>query len=463
MNINSGDGTQSTLHSAEAERTYRKIARRLVPLLFICYIVAYLDRINIGVAKLQMMGDLHFSNSIYAFGASVFFWGYVIFEVPSNLVLSRLGARVWIARIMMTWGMFSVAVAFLVPISAMTGLGHNTVFYILRFLLGACEAGFFPGVVLFLSYWYPPRAQSQVLAGFLLSLPIASILGAPMSGWILEAMNGVMNMKGWQWVFVIEGIPAVILGLVVLSLLQDVPEEVRWLSDIEKVFVRMQLINREAEQKHRLVDAIKDSRIWTMCAIYILYGTGFYGLAFWLPTIIQSSGVKSTFQVGLLTAIPYAVSAVYMVLHATHARKTGERRLHTGLPIFIGGIGLVLSALTSSNLPVSLAFMSVAVSGLMATMTVFWTLPAGFLSGSAAAAGIAIVSSVGSLSGIVGSFVSSIALDLTGTMKSGTYILGALMALSGFLALVAPRYLYGVRTPASLHLTDATRQEQGIS
>ncbi|MDR5760551.1 MFS transporter [Caballeronia sp. LZ035] len=440
---------------------YRKVAWRLVPLLFVCYIVSYLDRINIGVAKLQMAGDLKFSNAIYAFGASIFFWGYVVFEVPSNLLLQRIGARVWIARIMITWGFFSAAVAFVEPIAHALGIAPATAFYILRFLLGACEAGFFPGVVLYLSYWYSPRRQSEVIAGFLLALPLATVLGAPFSGWILEVFNGTLAYKGWQWMFVIEGVPAMILGFVVLAFLSDIPERVDWLSTSEKQHIRMQVTNRVAEERHRFRDAIVDVRIWIMCAIYILYGTGFYGLAFWLPTIIHASGVESTLRVGLLTAIPYAVSAIYMLWHATHARKTGERRFHTGLPVLVGGIALVLSAFFSSNLVVSLVFISIAVSGLIAVMTVFWTLPAGFLSGTAAAAGIAIVSSIGSLSGILGSFVSSVALDITGTMKSGTYVMGVLMVLSGLIALAAPRSLYGAaRTDSALSAETSARAER---
>ncbi|SAK94740.1 MFS transporter [Caballeronia temeraria] len=420
----------------------RKIAWRLLPLLFVCYIVSYLDRINISVAKLQMIGDLHFNNTIYAFGASVFFWGYVLFEVPSNLLLSRLGARVWIARIMITWGLFSAAVAFIEPIAGFFALSSATVFFIVRCLLGACEAGFFPGVILYLSYWYAPRGQSRVLSGFLLALPVATIVGAPLSGWVLESMNGVMKFSGWQWMFVIEGLPAVALGLVVLAFLPDRPGNVRWLTSDEKIRVVEERANRQAERNHRFSHALKDVRVWILCLIYVLYGTGFYGLAFWLPTIIQSAGVKNTFHVGLFTAVPWAVSAVYMVWHAAHARKSMERRWHTALPILFSGFGLIMSAYTSDNLVLSMLFMSIALSGLMGVMTVFWTLPAGFLSGTAAAAGIAIISSIGSLSGILGSFVSSVALDLTGTMRSGTYILGACVLLSGLVALAAPRSLY---------------------
>ncbi|CAB3738755.1 Putative metabolite transport protein NicT [Paraburkholderia rhynchosiae] len=424
----------------------RKIAWRVIPLLFICYIVSYLDRINISVAKLQMTGDLHFSNAVYAFGASVFFWGYVLFEVPSNLLLSRFGARVWIARIMITWGLFSAAVAFVEPIAGFLGLSSATVFFIVRCLLGACEAGFFPGVILYLSYWYAPRGQSRVLSGFLLALPVATIIGAPLSGWLLLSMNGAMNFRGWQWMFVIEGLPAVALGLVVLAFLSERPENVSWLTRDQKSLVVDQRANRQAERNDSFSHALRDVRLWILCLIYVLYGTGFYGIAFWLPTIIQSVGVKSTFHIGLFTAVPWAVSAVYMVWHANHARKSLDRRWHTALPILFGGFGIIMSACNSDNLVLSLLFMSIALSGLMGVMTVFWTLPAGFLSGTAAAAGIAVISSIGSLSGILGAFVSSVGLDLTGTMRSGTYILGTCVLLSGLVAVLAPRSLYASGT-----------------
>jgi MFS family permease len=435
--------------SFDEDRVYRKIRWRLMPLLFVCYIVAYLDRVNIGVAKLKMLGDLHFDNAIYAFGASVFFWGYIIFEVPSNLLLEKLGARIWIARIMISWGVVSTAIAFVEPLARLVGMSPANMFYLLRFLLGACEAGFAPGVILYLSYWFPSRRQSQALGAFFLALPVGTMLGAPLSGWILDALNGALNLRGWQWMFVLEGLPAAALGGVVLHWLHDRPDNVRWLSDSEKAFVNLNLTQRQSQKRHEFSAALTDVRIWVLCAIYLAYATGFYGLAFWLPTIIQSAGIKSSFHVGLLTAIPYAISALYMTFHAMHARRTEERRLHTALPVLIGGLALVLSAVWFPNLVISLFFMTIAVSGLMAVMTVIWSLPAGFLSGTAAAAGIAIVSSVGSLSGILGSFVSSVAFELTGTMKSGTYVLGGLMAVSGVIALLAPRSTYGDR--ASIH------------
>jgi len=428
---------------------YRKVAWRLMPLLFVCYIVAYLDRINIGVAKLKMLNDLRFDTSVYAFGASVFFWGYILFEVPSNIILDKVGARTWIARIMISWGAVSTAIAFVGPLAQLVGVAPSTMFYFLRFLLGACEAGFAPGVVLFLSYWFPSRRQSQVLAAFFLALPVGTVIGAPLSGWLLEAFDGAMNLRGWQWMFVVEGLPAVLLGVVVFTHLQDRPDTAKWLTESERAFIKSNLTTRQSQKHHQFSAAITDGRVWILCAIYLAYATGFYGLAFWLPTIIQSAGVKSSFHVGLLTAIPYAVSAVYMCYHAQHSRKTGERRLHTALPVLVGGIALVLSAVWYPSLLISLLFMTISVSGLMAVMTIIWSLPAGFLSGTAAAAGIAIVSSVGSLSGILGSFVSSIAFEITGTMQSGTYVLGALMVLSGVIALLAPRSTFGERNTAA--------------
>jgi len=276
-------------------------------------------------------------------------------------------------------------------------------------------------------------------------------------------MNGAMNIHGWQWMFVLEGLPSVLLGVAVLTRLHGGPDSVQWLSPIEKELVKANLVSGAVGKRHEFSAAFKDLRIWMMCAIYLAYGTGFYGLAFWLPTIIHSAGVKNSFHVGLLTAIPYAGAAIYMTWHATHARKSDERRLHTALPVLIGGIGLILSAAFSTHMVISLFFMTVAVSGLMSVMTVFWSLPSGFLSGTAVATGIAVVSSVGSLSGILGSFVSSIALDLTGDIKSGTYVLGGMMVLSGVLAFLAPRSTYGnvVHAPLAPADTELELNEVG--
>jgi MFS family permease len=444
-----------------ADRLYRKIAWRLVPLLFVCYIVAYIDRINVGVAKLQMLDDLSFSSGIYALGASAFFWGYVLLEVPSNLLLNRIGARVWIARIMISWGMVSTAIAFVKPIADLAGLPTSTMFYILRFLLGACEAGFAPGVVLFLSYWFPSHRQSKVLGGFFLAVPVGTVIGAPVSGWLLEFMNGAAGVHNWQWVFILEGLPAVVLGCGVLVWLRDSPEKAPWLTNIEREFVHRNLTKIHEKESHAFLTALKDFRIWIMCVIFLLYGTGFYGLAFWLPTIIRSAGVESNFHVGLLNAIPYAISAFYMAWHAAHSSRTGERRMHTILPILIGGMGLVMSAVFAQHIAISICFMTIAVCGLMSVMTVFWSLPSGFLTGTAAATGIALISSVGSLSGIIGAFVSSIALEMTGTATSGTYLLGGFMVLSGILAFLAPRSMYGMATSATAKSADRDLELNG--
>jgi MFS family permease len=440
--------------NGDEDRLYRKIAWRLVPLLFVCYIVAYVDRINIGIAKLQMLDDLSFNNGIYALGASAFFWGYVLLEVPSNLLLNQIGARVWIARIMISWGMVSTAIAFVKPAADLAGLPASTMFYILRFLLGACEAGFAPGVVLYLSYWFPSQRQSQVLSGFFLAVPVGTVIGAPLSGWILEFMNGATDVRSWQWVFILEGLPAIVLGCAVLVCLRDRPEKAPWLTEFERALVRHNLTEIHEEEYHGFSTALKDFRIWVMCVIFLLYGTGFYGLAFWLPTIIRSAGVESNFHVGLLNAIPYGSSAFYMTWHAAHSRKAGERRMHTVLPILIGGVGLVMSAVFAQHIAISIFFTTIAVCGLMSVMTVFWSLPSGFLTGASAATGIALISSVGSLSGIVGAFVSSIALEMTGTITSGTYLLGGLMVLSGILAFLAPKSMYGMNTSATTNGSD---------
>ncbi|WP_447920282.1 MFS transporter [Achromobacter aegrifaciens] len=418
---------------------YRKIGRRIIPILMLCYVVAYLDRVNIGFAKLQMIEDLGLDNAVYAMGASIFFWGYMLFEVPSNILLHRLGARVWITRIMITWGIASGAIAFTAPLASLFGVQNSTMFYILRFLLGICEAGFFPGVVLYVNQWFPIKRQSRVFSIFLAALPVSLILGGPLSGWLLRSTHGLHSFGGWQWLLVLEAAPAVLMGLVVWFALASSAETASWLSPAEKQAVQANLARNTEHKSHRFSAALRDVRLWLLMGILLTFNTGFYGLSFWLPTIIQNSGVQDPLHIGLLSAIPYIAGGLAMFFNARHSARTGERQLHTAIPALIGGVGLILSAMFASSVPASMTFLTIAAAGILGMMPVFWTLPGTILSGAAAAAGIALINSIGSLSGVAGSFISSIAQNVTGDINNGTYVLGFSLLVAAGLAMLLPR------------------------
>jgi MFS family permease len=429
----------ATAATNDEDRIYRKVIWRILPVLLLCYMAAYLDRVNIGFAKLDMLADLGFSNTIYALGASMFFWGYFLFEVPSNLLLHRLGARFWIARIMISWAIISMAVAYTVPLARFFHVEPSTMFYSLRFLLGICEAGFFPGVILYLNYWFPAHRQSRVLSGFLMAMPISLTLGGPLSGWLMTSMQDVQGMAGWQWMLIIEGIPSILLAFVVIFCLVDKIDDAKWLSTSEKAILKN---NLQADNKHKtssLKDVFTNGRVWLLVVILLTFNTGFYGLAFWMPSIIQSAGITSSLHIGLLTAIPYSVAVVAMTLNARHSHITGERRFHAAIPAFIGCAGLILSAFFADNLVLSIIFLSVAASGILSLMPIFWTLPGTLLSGVAAAAGIGMINAIGNLSGFTGSMITAVAENLTGDINNGTYILALCLLVSGALILAIPQ------------------------
>src|SRR5690242_8517775 len=317
------------------ERIYGKVTMRIVPFLFLCYLAAYLDRVNVAFAKLQMLDELKFSEQVYAFGASVFFIGYVLFEVPSNVILHRVGARLWIARIMITWGLISGAMAFVhTPLT----------FYILRFLLGVAEAGFIPGILLYLTYWYPANRRGRITAIFLAAIPMSSIFGGPLSGWILNAVSGAHGFSGWQWLFLIETIPSLALGIVTLFYLDDRVASVKWLSDDEKRIIAGNITaeDKDKEDFSQLSHAFKSGRVWLLGLIYFCVASGIYIISFWLPTIIKQTGVSDPLRIGLLTAVPYIVAMIAMIATNSNADRLRERRWHTLVPCILTGIGLAL-------------------------------------------------------------------------------------------------------------------------
>lgn len=440
--------------SAFEDRTYRKVTLRILPILLLCYMAAYLDRVNIGFAKLSMLADLEFSNTVYALGASVFFWGYFLFEVPSNLLLHRYGARFWIARIMLSWAIISMAVAFTLPLASLLHVEASTMFYVLRFLLGVCEAGFFPGVILYLNYWFPPQRQSRVMSGFLMAMPVSLTLGGMLSGWLMTSLDGWHGMAGWQWMLLVEGVPSVIMAVLVFTCLCDSIDKASWLSDEEKLLLKANLRQEEHGKASRLGEVFFNPRVWLLVLILLTFNTGFYGLAFWMPSIIKSAGVGSSLEIGLLSAIPYGVAVVAMYLNARHCARTGERRLHAAVPAFIGGCGLILSAAFSDNVVLSILFLTVAASGVLSLMPIFWTLPGTVLSGIAAAAGIGMINAVGNLSGFTGSMITAVAENLTGDINNGTYVLGLCLFVSGLLILAIPATMLAQpKTQANPRLT----------
>ncbi|HSA03417.1 MAG TPA: MFS transporter, partial [Candidatus Paceibacterota bacterium] len=319
-----------------------KVTWRLLPLLFVCYIIAYIDRINVGFAKLHLREVLGVNEdvfgSVYGFGAGLFFIGYFLFEVPSNLILHRVGARLWIARIMIVWGLVSMAMMF---------INSTTVFYVMRFLLGAAEAGFFPGVILYLTYWYPAAERARIVALFATGGVIAGIVGSPISGAIL-GLNGMGGLAGWQWLFLLEGIPAVLLGFVVFMVLPDRPQKAKWLSEAEKTEIQSRLDAEAAQmagiRNHQLKDAFTSGRVWLLCLLYFLMNVGGYGYEMWLPSIIKGFSGKSDAVVGLINAIPYGIAAIVMLVVGHHSDRTGERRWHVAVSAIASAAGFALSA-----------------------------------------------------------------------------------------------------------------------
>ena len=414
-------------------RTYAKVTWRLLPFLFICYVAAYLDRVNVGFAKLQMLADLQFSETVYGLGAGVFFIGYFFFEVPSNIIMHKVGARVWIGRIMITWAIISAAMLYVTS---------PTMFYVLRFLLGVAEAGFFPGIVLYLTYWFPAQRRSRMNALFMIGIPIAGVIGGPLSGWILNAFNGAHGLAGWQWLFAIEAVPSLILGVFTLFYLPNSISGASWLSADEKQLLQENIASESGgKNDHALSGVFGNPRVWLMAAIYFCCMMGLYGVSFYLPTLIKAAGVKDALDVGMLTAIPYGCAVVAMLFNARSADRTGERRWHFSVASALGGLGLMLATIYGDNVTLAMAALSLGTAGLLATMPVFWTYPSAILGGTAAAAGIAMINSVGNLAGFVSPSIIGWMKDVTHSTNAGMYVVSAALFLGAVLALLQPRSL----------------------
>lgn len=417
---------------SEAEnRLYRKVTFRIVPVLLFSFIAAYLDRVNIGFAKLDMQGDLGHSDMVYGFGAGIFFLGYFLFEIPSNIILHRIGAKTWIARIMITWGLISGATAF---------VKTEGQFYIVRFLLGVGEAGFFPGVILYLTYWYPAERRARVTSIFMSAVALAGMIGGPLSGLILKHFEGTFGLRGLQWMYLIEAVPSLVLGVLIFFLLDDRIPHAQWLSSSEKAIL-LENMCRDAMQKEEtpLWSFVKNPRVWKLALIDFCLVMGLYGVSFWLPSLIHDMGVEDNLTIGLLSAIPWTAGIFCMIAGGKSSDFFRERRWHLAIPAAIGAAGLTAAVIFSREHYVTFGCLIIATMGLTTALPLFWSLPTAFLAGATAAGGIALINSVANIAGFVSPSLVGWLNSVTGHKESGISILAGFLLLGAFLTLTIPK------------------------
>ena len=419
---------------AIAKRAYSKVFWRLMPFLALCYVASYLDRVNIGFAKLQMSQELSFSETVFGLGSGIFFLGYFLFEVPSNLFMHKFGARGWIARIMISWGLLSAGFIFVHSVAA---------FYSLRFVLGLAEAGFYPGVILYLTYWFPAHHRGRVIAVLMSAIPLSSIVGNPLSGWIMDALNNVAGMPGWKWMFVLEALPAVIVGIACLFYLDNSIAAAKWLDNDEKRVLADAIAHDTKSQvsgTHNTLAAFKDPRVWMMGLIYFLFVMGQYGMTFWMPTLIKTAGVVGNTRIGIVSAIPFIVTLILMNVLGRSADKHRERRWHLVIPAMIGAVGYAVAP-NAPNITLAVCALSLAAAGAITCAPLLWSLPTAFLAGAGAAAGIAVINSVGNLSGFAAPYLIGYVKDATGSAAIGLYIISGGLVLGAILVLMTPAKL----------------------
>jgi len=422
--LRAASGGQSAIETS----TIQAISWRGVPFLILAYFFSYLDRVNLGFAALTMNEELKFSPVVFSIGAGIFFFGYFLFEVPSNIILHKVGASRWIARIMVTWGIISALMAM---------VSGSTSFYILRFLLGVAEAGFFPGIILYLTYWYPAQYRARILAGFAIAVPVSTVIGAPISGFLL-GLDGVAGLKGWQWLFILEGIPSILLGIVSWFYLTDRPSAATWLSAEQKQWLAGRLASEEAAKggaEHMTIgEALTSPRVLVLSLVYFGFVGALYGMQFWLPQIVKAFGLTNV-QTGFVTAIPYLFGAIAMVLWGAHSDRTRERVWHVALPLFLTAVALAASSyLTDPTL--TMIVLTIAAIGVFCTFALFWTLPTAFLSGTAAAGAIALINSIGNLAGFGGPYLIGFVKESTGSTSWGLFVLAVLPLVAGVLVLL---------------------------
>ena len=409
------------LAQQEEDRLYRRVTWRLIPFLFLCYIFAYIDRVNVGFAKLQMQADLGISDAVYGTGAGIFFIGYFFFEVPCNLALQKIGAKYWLGPIMIVWGLVSACTMFVKDAWG---------FYVVRFVLGLVESGFFPGVILYLTFWFTSKYRAKMVAAFMTAIPLSGVIGGPISGWLLARMSSVGGLRGWQWLYIVEAVPSLIAGVIAMFFLSDNPHKAKWLSDEDRQTLLRRLAEDEAGKKsagghHNFGAALATLNVWLFCLMYFGVVMGNYALQFWLPQIVKDTLTKDPWHIGLLTAIPWAATAIVMVVVGHHSDVTGERAWHVGLSAFAGGLGLAISAIPGISGTLGLAALTLAACGVIAASSTFWSIPTSYLSGTAAAGGIALINSVGNLGGFVSPWLVGKIHDATHTITPALLTLTA--------------------------------------
>jgi len=410
---------------------YKRITLRLIPFIFICYLFNYLDRVNVGFAKLQMLDALKFSETVYGLGAGIFFIGYVLCGVPSNLALTRFGPRRWIAVMMISWGTLSTCLMFVT-----TPAG----FYTLRLLTGAAEAGFFPGVVLYLSQWFPTFRRGRIMALFMCAIPVSGLIGGPFSGWILSHFAaGQGGLAGWQWMFMLQGIPTVLLGALAIYLLSDSFANAKWLGAHERAVLeadhRLDAASKPASSTDSLLAVFKNPAIWAFGLIYFCIQSGVYAINFWLPSIIKSLGFSDTLVIGWISAIPYLLAAVFMLLVGRSADLHKERRWHLVVPMLMGALGLVIAVNFATQPAIAILGLTIATMGALTGLPMFWPVPTAMLSAGAAAGGLALINSMGQMAGFLSPYLVGFVKDATGSTDVALYLLAAVIVGGSLLAL----------------------------
>lgn len=414
---------------------YHKITWKLIPFLCFCYLAAYLDRINIGFAKLQMQDQLQFSETAFGLGAGLFFVGYILFEVPSNLILERVGARIWIARIMITWGLLSACTLLVTS---------TTQFYVLRFLLGVAEAGFLPGVLYYLTTWFPTHRRGRVIALFMIGLPLSSVIGGPLSGWIMSHFDQLAGLRGWQWLFLLEALPSVLLGVLAFWALPNTYHQAKWLSADEKALLQQQLHADASQASHsprRFRDGFFNIKVWMLGGIDFSILLSAYAMGFWMPTLIRNAGISDTFHIGLLTALPSVAALAGMLLIGASSDKYRERRWHIIVPFLVGAVAMASSTFFTHNVVATVALFAVASAAILGAVPVFFALPATFLTGTAAATGFALACSLANIAGLVSNSLMGLAIDLTGSSAGAMWFFAGSLVLSCLLVIALPAKL----------------------
>jgi MFS family permease len=423
----------SAAASVDEDVLYSRIAWRVLPLLMSAWLFAYIDRVNIGFAKLQMSEELSYSDTVYGFGAGIFFLGYFLFEVPSNLLLHRIGARIWIARIMTSWALISGATIF---------VQSPWQFYGMRFLLGIAEAGFIPGAVYYLSTWFPSYRRGRIFGVFYLALAGSGLIGGPLSGVILSTLSGLLGLSGWKWLLIVEAIPSFVVGVLILFILPDRVEAAKWLTLVERDHVVRALAD-ENSRKQALpgIAILRNPVMWLLILIYFLPNYAAYGMSFWLPTLIQDLGVKDALYIGLVSALPSLCSMMCMVLFGLSADRYRERRWHLTIMFLIGAVGSTISVLAQGGVVVGMIGLCLAAICTQAYPSLFWAVPTRMLTGVSAAAGIALINSFGNVSGFLGPYAVGVMRDTFGNTDAAVYSLAGALALSAALVHMLPSRL----------------------